>query len=136
MIGLLKKNNIGGIHSIIINPNNRNIKLSIKALPNSISSGVGLSCIVKSPKIINGILIEMPELELKTSAIMTMIIILFSGKNQFATNFDALIILKGNPNNDINYPIKKNQKETLIKIANIDPINVNPQPIIINLLYL
>lgn len=72
-----------------------------------------------------------PELALNTKAMITIIMILFSGKNQFATNFEALINLKGKPIKEINCPTKKNQKETFIKIAKIDPIKVNAQPNII-----
>jgi len=62
---------------------------------------------------------------------ITIIRILFSGKNQLATNLEALINLNGNPIKEINYPIKKNQKETLMKIANTEPTKVNAQPLIL-----
>ena len=59
---------------------------------------------------------------------MTMIVILFSGKNQLATNLDADINLNGNPINDNNYPTKKNQNDTFTIRANIDPNNVKMHP--------
>lgn len=69
-----------------------------------------------------------PELALKHKAIITIIKILFSGQNQFATNLDALINLKGNPIKDDNQPKKKNQNETFINIALTDPTKVRIHP--------
>ena len=58
-------------------------------------------------------------------------VILFSGKNQFATNLDAEINLNGNPINDINYPTKKNQNDTFTIRAKIDPNKVKIHPRIV-----
>lgn len=76
----------------------------------------------------SGILTAMPELALNTSATMTMMTILFSGKNQLAMNLDADMSLNGNPMSDISYPKKKNQKDKLTNKAMMDPINVNAHP--------
>ena len=81
-----------------------------------------------SPTVINGILIAIPELALNNRAMITIIVILFSGKNQLATNLDADINLNGNPTKENNYPKKKNQNDTFTINAKIDPNKVNIHP--------
>lgn len=76
------------------------MRYSTNSLPSLIYSGVAGEDIVYPSKKINGILIAIPELALKAKAITTIITILFSGKNQLATNLEADINLNGNPKSD------------------------------------